>query len=102
MPAVLTHWETTTVPVTLDMREMDLKEAAPVGYTPKLVFSLLMYTCTSAIGYFIVMLMCDVTLSLNNNHHSSDCPIRHVLYIYIYVYMCDDEYTCILCHCDLY
>ena len=23
MPAVLTHWETTTVPVTLDMREMD-------------------------------------------------------------------------------
>ena len=23
MPAVLTHWETTTAPVTLDMREMD-------------------------------------------------------------------------------
>jgi len=27
MPAVLTHWEDSIVPVTLDMKEMDLKSA---------------------------------------------------------------------------
>ena len=31
MPTVLTQWEDTTVPVTLGMREMDLKEAVPVS-----------------------------------------------------------------------